>query len=413
LRKAKSEEWEDRDDEEDGGERKGNDRQEIGPYLPSLYTPSNPSSLPPPSPSLSIVFDLLRSAPLGRRGRIHTVHGPIETPFFLPVGTAGAMRGITLNDLRDLQAQVLLCNTYHLHLNPGEDVIEKAGGLHRFVDWEKPILTDSGGYQVFSLSSRRTIVEGGVHFRSHLNGDPFFLGPENTIGIQHRLGADIIMCLDECPPSTASRKTIETAVDRTIKWAKACKVIHDVYSQERGKFPLLFGIVQGGLHADLRQKCVEELVAIGFDGYAIGGLAVGEEEQEMYDVLKIVCPLLPVDQPRYLMGVGVLHQLRACVALGVDMFDCVLPMRVARHGEILLSSGEELKITNARFKSEHVPIDPDSPSDLSHRHLRSYLHHLFKTNERMAETIACKQNLGITLKVMRDLRAEIEQTPTR
>jgi len=358
------------------------------------------------------MFELLAETPLGRRGRLTTAHGIIETPFFLPVGTAGAMRGITFEDLQDLQAQVLLCNTYHLHLHPGEDVVAAAGGLHEFIHWKKPILTDSGGYQVFSLRSLRDVTDEGVHFRSHVNGDPLFLGPENATEIQWKLGADIIMCFDECPPSTASRGEIISAVDRTLQWAKICKATHERLKKQkksRTSPPLLFAIIQGGLYPDLRRKCAEELISIGFDGFALGGLAVGESEEEMEGVLKDVCPLLPKDKPRYLMGVGVIAQLKRCVGLGIDMFDCVLPMRIARHGTLLLSGGEELKITNAAFKTNHALIDPKSPSDLSRVHRLSYLHHLFKTNERLAETIACKQNLGVTLKMMRDLRASIEQ----
>jgi len=350
----------------------------------------------------------------GRRGRIETAHGAIETPFFLPVGTAGAMRGITFADLRDLQAQVLLCNTYHLHLHPGEDTIAAAGGLHAFTGWDRPILTDSGGYQVFSLRGLRHIDERGVAFRAHTDGSRHFLGPDEAMEIQWKLGADIIMCFDECPPSTASKRDIETAVDRTLRWANACKRTHErLKSTSRGLSssdspPLLFGIIQGGLHFDLRKKCAEELQAIGFDGYALGGLAVGESEEEMLSVLRAVTPLLPAAKPRYLMGVGVIHQLKACVALGIDMFDCVLPMRIARHGTLLLSDGSEIRITNARYRDDHSPIDSDSPSDYSRTHRKSYLHHLFKVNERMAETIACKQNLGVTLKMMRDLRSAID-----
>jgi len=245
-----------------------------------------------------------------------------------------------------------------------------------------------------------------------MDGSTQFLGPKEATEIQWKLGADIIMCFDECPPSTASRKEIEAAVDRTLRWAKVCKVTHERLKMERNQTssssPLLFGIIQGGLFADLRKKCAEELIAIGFDGFALGGLAVGESEDEMLDVLRAITPLLPVDQPRYLMGVGVLRQLTACVALGIDMFDCVLPMRIARHGTLLLSDGSELRITNAQWKNSHEPIDPDSPSAFSHTHLRSYLHHLFRVNERMAETIACKQNLGVTLKMMRDLRTAMD-----
>ncbi|OIO52906.1 hypothetical protein AUJ46_06555 [Candidatus Peregrinibacteria bacterium CG1_02_54_53] len=356
------------------------------------------------SSTLCRVFELLCTTDDGRRGRLTTRHGIIETPFFLPVATAGAMRGLSLGDLHDLQAQALLSNTYHLHLHPGEDVIAAAGGLHGFINWQKPILTDSGGYQIFSLRGLRKITDRSVEFRSHTDGKKHILGPQEATQIQHQLGSDIVMCFDECPPSTASRREIEKAVDRTLQWAKICKETHEKLSAPS----LLFGIIQGGLHADLRKKCAEELIALDFDGYAIGGLAVGENEDEMLGVLREVTPLLPVEKPRYLMGVGVRHQLQACVALGIDMFDCVLPMRIARHGTILLSNGSEMRITNAEFKHAHEPIDEHSPSDLSRTHLKSYLHHLFRVHERYAEAIACKQNLGVTLKTMQNLRASIE-----
>lgn len=358
-----------------------------------------------------MMFTLIARTPIGRRGRIETIHGRIETPCFFPVGTAGAMRGLQHRDLIDLQSQVLLCNTYHLHLHPGEDTVAAAGGLHSFIGWNRPILTDSGGYQVFSLRGLRHISESGVEFRAHTDGSRHRLGPTEATQIQWKLGADIIMCFDECPPSTASRRAIEQAVDRTLRWAKICKETHKELknSSENEHSPLLFGIVQGGLHADLRKKCAEELQAIGFDGYAMGGLAVGESEEDMLGILSEIVHLLPEEKPRYLMGVGVLRQLKDCVALGIDMFDCVLPMRIARHGTILLSDGSDLRITNAQCKDAHSPIDPDSTSELSRTHLRSYLHHLFKVNERLAETIACKQNLGVTLQLMRNLRTEMDR----
>lgn len=362
------------------------------------------------------MFTLKQDSPLGRRATLETAHGTIETPFFFPVGTAGAMRGLTHADLIDLKAQVLLCNTYHLHVSPGENTIAAAGGLHDFIGWNRPILTDSGGFQVFSLRGLRHISENGVEFRAHTDGSSHFLGPKEATEIQWKLNADMIMCFDECPPSTASRREIETAVDRTLRWAKVCKITHECLKQasqasltSSTSQPLLFGIVQGGLHFDLRKKCVEELQAICFDGYALGGLAVGESEDEMLGLLREVTPLLPAEKPRYLMGVGVIHQLRACVALGIDMFDCVLPMRIARHGTLLLSDGSEIRITNAQFKEDHSLIDPASPSALSRTHRKSYLHHLFSVHERLAETIACKQNLGVTLKMMRDLRSNIAE----
>lgn len=379
------------------------------------------------------MFTLEKVAPAGRRGHIATPHGIMQTPAFMPVGTAGAMKGITLPDLESLDADILLCNTYHLHISPGADLIEKAGGLHKFIGWNKPIITDSGGFQVFSLEGIRKIEEHGVSFRDHRNGNPLFLGPKEAMQIQHKLGSDIIMCFDECPPSTAPRADQIRAVDRTLRWAKECKAEHEVLKAGReekaGKYqsnnlpalphlsalphlpplsPLLFGIVQGGLHADLRKKCAEELIAIGFDGYAIGGLAVGETEQEMYDVLDVVCPVLPKDKPHYLMGVGLIHQLKECVKRGIDMFDCVAPMREARHGNVWLKDGTKIRIRRSEFAERTDLIDPNSPSPLSKRHSLGYLHHLLRIGERYGETIACMQNIGVTLQVMRELQREIE-----
>ena len=352
---------------------------------------------------------------LGRRGSLQTAHGSIETPVFFPVGTGGAMRGITLEDLRALGSQVLLCNTYHLHLMPGEEVVAEAGGLHDFIGWDGPILTDSGGFQVFSLKSIRKIEEHGVRFQSHIDGRPLFLGPKEAMHIQHKLGSDIIMCFDECPPSTAPRQKQIEAVDRTLRWAKECKTHFEALqcsaktkkrnNEITNQRPLLFGIVQGGLERDLRIKCAEELQAIGFDGYAIGGLAVGETEEEMFDILDAVCPVLPTEKPRYLMGVGRISQMRTAVAKGIDMFDCVLPMREARHGTIHLSDGTTIRILNNKFVHDHSLIDPDSPSPLSRTHTKSYLSHLFHAHERAAETIACMQNMGVMLREMQ-LRSE-------
>lgn len=367
------------------------------------------------------MFELLATTELGRRGRIHTMHGVIETPVFFPVGTGGAMRGILLDDLTTLGSDVLLCNTYHLHLQPGEDVVEEAGGLHKFIGWNGPILTDSGGFQVFSLEGIRKMKVHGVEFQSHIDGSKHFLGPEEAMKIQHKLGSDIIMCFDECPPSTAPRAKQEDAVDRTLRWAAECKKHHvDLLTRllvdsnkqinEETNKPLLFGIVQGGLEQDLRKKCAEELIAIGFDGYAVGGLAVGETEKEMYDVLDYVCPFLPEDKPRYLMGVGKMHQHREAVKRGIDMFDCVLPMREARHGQLYISDGSVIRIRNAQYIHDHSPIDPNSPSMLSRKHSRSYLAHLTRAGERSAEAIACMQNLGVTLHAIKQLREEIEHS---
>ncbi len=376
------------------------------------------------------MFSVMHQSTIGRRGRLTTAHGDIETPFFFPVATAGAMKGITLDHLLALGAQAILCNTYHLHIHPGEQTIADAGGLHRFMGWDKPILTDSGGFQVFSLSDIRSISDNGVTFRNHRNGSQLFLGPVESISIQHKLGSDIIMCFDECPPSTAPRAAQIAAVDRTLKWAKICKETHEKMSEKKKKSDrskrnesgtssissqsshssLLFAIVQGGLERDLREKCAQELIAIGFDGYAVGGLAVGETEEEMYSVLDVVCPILPTEKPRYLMGVGELHQHREAVRRGIDMFDCVSPMREARHGNIWLSDGTKLRIRRKEYLSDHSVIDPQSPSPLSRQHLRSYLAHLVRIGERYGETIACLQNMAVTLENMRRIREAIEST---
>lgn len=353
------------------------------------------------------MFTLQKSTGLGRRATLRTSHGDIETPFFMPVATAGAMKGISLPDLEELGAQILLCNTYHMHVQPGEGIVRDAGGLHGFLHWNKPILTDSGGFQVFSLQSIRTITDDGVRFQNHRNGSPLFIGPKESITIQHALGADIIMCFDECPPSTAPRVDQMKAVDRTLRWAKECKRVHEGLKGER-KFPLLFGIVQGGLERDLREKCAQELIAIGFDGYAVGGLAVGETEHEMMNVLDVVCPLLPQDKPRYLMGVGEIHQLQQAAARGIDMADCVSPMREARHGNVWLSSGTKVRILRSEFRTDYSPIDVQSPTRYGRDHSKAYLHHLMRLGERYGETIACMQNMGVMLQAMRTLREAIQ-----
>lgn len=352
------------------------------------------------------MFTLEKTTPIGRRGTLSLARGAVDTPFFMPVGTAGAMKGLTHEHLLDLGAQILLSNTYHLHLHPGEDVVAEAGGLHSFIGWGKPMLTDSGGFQVFSLRGISKIEEHGVRFQSHLNGDQHFIGPEESMRIQHKLGSDIIMAFDECSPSKSSRADIIKAVDRTLRWAQECKKWHDTLKGPHER--LLFGIVQGGLEQDLRQKCAEELIAMDFDGYAIGGLAVGEEPADMFQVLDWVCPILPKEKLRYLMGVGVIEQLRTAVSKGIDMFDCVLPMRIARHGTILLSDGTDIRIQNAEFKHDHSVLDPDSPSLFGRTYKKSFVHHLFKMKERLADTIAGSQNVGVTLEAMRTLQKEIE-----
>lgn len=357
------------------------------------------------------MFQLVCSTDLGRHGLLSTPHGVLATPFFLPVATCGAMKGLTHEQLIDVGAEALLCNTYHLHLQPGEGTILLAGGLHRFIAWEKPILTDSGGFQVFSLRGLSHIREDGVTFRSHRDGSTHFIGPVESMMIQHALGSDIIMCFDDCPPSLSSRSRILDAVDRTLHWARRCKVAHEERCAARELLPeerpLLFGIVQGGLEPDLRKKCAEELQAIGFDGFAIGGLAVGESESEMLSVLDLVCPILPRDAPRYLMGVGKIDQHRSCVQRGIDMFDCVLPMREARHGSVYLSDGTRIRIRGAQFAQDFAPLDLASPSQIGTRYSRAYVRHLLHSGERLGETIACTQNMAVTLGKMHQLRQAI------
>jgi len=279
----------------------------------------------------SFMFTLSKTTALGRAGTLHTDHGDIPTPCFMPVGTAGAMKGITFGDLDTLAADILLCNTYHLHLHPGEDIIAQAGGLHAFTGWKKPIITDSGGFQVFSLKSIRKISDTGVEFRSHRNGEKHFIGPKEAMEIQHKFGSDIIMCFDECPSSTAKRADIIKAVDRTLLWAKECMKRHKELVLSDKHAVRLFGIVQGGVERDLRQKCAEELIAMGFDGYAVGGLAVGESPEEMYQVLEDVCPLLPAEKPHYLMGVGDLEQIQKVV-----LFHCGRPWDQGVQAELIL-----------------------------------------------------------------------------
>lgn len=355
------------------------------------------------------MFTLEKTTKFGRKGEIQTAHGAVPTPVFMPVATAGAMKGITFDDLHALGADIMLSNTYHLHLAPGEKIVNEAGGLHSFTSWDKPILTDSGGFQVFSLEKIRKISDDGVEFRDHRNGDLHFIGPKEAMQIQHALGADIIMCFDECPPSTAPRAAQLKAVERTLLWAKMCKEEHLKLSKKSKHPPLLFGIVQGGLEKDLRQKCAKALIEIGFDGYAVGGLAVGETEKEMYDVLDYVCPLLPPDKPRYLMGVGERHQLKEAIAKGIDMFDCVSPMREARHGNVWLSDGTKLRIRRAENATDHTPIDADSPASTSRKHTKAYLRHLMQIGERYGETIACIQNMAMILDSVKKIRTSIDE----
>lgn len=334
-----------------------------------------------------------------RLGRLETAHGTIETPAFMPVGTRGAVKTLLHEQLLRLDTQIILGNTYHLMLRPGLDIIKKGGGLHRFINWPRPILTDSGGYQVFSLSSLNKVTQEGVHFQSHIDGARYFLGPEESMQIQKGLGSDIVMAFDQCAPYPCERHELEQALKRTSAWAKVCR-----------NFPLqphqaLFGIVQGGVHADLRQQSAEELVPLQFDGYAIGGLSVGEPAELMYQTIEVTEPLLPEDKPRYLMGVGTPRNIVEAVMRGIDMFDCVMPTRNARNGTAFTWAGK-ITVKAGRYAEDFTPIDPQLDSYAS-QFTKAYIRHLLNVDEISGLTLMTLQNIGFYLDFMRALRQAI------
>ena len=339
-----------------------------------------------------------------RIGRLHTPHGTIDTPIFMPVGTLATVKTMSPEELVELGSQIILSNTYHLWLRPGEDIVKEAGGLHKFMNWDKPILTDSGGFQVFSLSDRRTIEEEGVHFRSHLDGSKLFLSPEKAMEIQHALGSDIMMAFDECPPYPASHEYVKNSIERTSRWAERCLKFHKGSGQD--KTQALFGIVQGGEYQDLRAQSARDLVAMDFPGYAIGGLSVGEPKDIMYRMLEETIPLLPENKPRYLMGVGSPDALIEGVIRGVDMFDCVLPTRIARNGTCFTSSGR-LVVKNKKFERDFGPLDPGCDCYTCKNYSRAYIRHLFKADEILGLRLTSYHNLYFLLKLMRDVRTAI------
>ncbi|MFA7412606.1 MAG: tRNA guanosine(34) transglycosylase Tgt, partial [Tissierellaceae bacterium] len=304
---------------------------------------------------MAIKFELLKEArdSKARLGKLHTPHGVVETPIFMPVGTRATVKAMTPEELKDLEAQIILSNTYHLYLKPGHELIKEAGGLHKFMNWNGPILTDSGGFQVFSLGDLRKIKEEGVEFRSHIDGSTHFISPEKSIEIQNALGSDIMMSFDECTPYPASYEYSKESMERTSRWAKRCKDYHKDWDRQS-----LFGIVQGGMYKDLREQSVKELVDLDFPGYAVGGLSVGEPKELMCEILGHTTPFLPKDKPRYLMGVGTPDYLFEAVEHGIDMADCVLPTRIARNGTVLTSSGK-LVIRNAKYSKDFSSLDPE------------------------------------------------------
>jgi queuine tRNA-ribosyltransferase len=359
-----------------------------------------------------VTFDLSHRDGSARRGLLKTAHGDVETPVFMPVGTQGVVKAMTARDLEELGASIILGNTYHLYLRPGDALIARHGGLHRFSSWNRAILTDSGGYQVFSLAARRTVGEEGVHFRSHLDGSAHLLTPEKAVDVQAHLGSDIAMVLDECPALPASPDTLRTSVELTGRWARRCRErlleIRGGGSGVRATNPdqAQFGIVQGGTSPELRAMSAELTRAIGFEGYAIGGLSVGEAADEMNDVVERTAALLPEEQPRYLMGVGTPLDIVEAIARGVDMFDCVLPTRNARNGQLFTSEGP-INIKNAQYAEDDGPADPACACPTCTRYSRAYLRHLFLAGEITASTLNTLHNLYFYLDTMRRIRDAI------
>ncbi len=359
-----------------------------------------------------------------RTGVIKTARGPLHTPAFMPVGTQGTVKAMSPLELEEIGAEIILCNTYHLYLRPGSEIIHKLGGLHKFIHWNRPILTDSGGFQVFSLSSLRKIKEDGVEFRSHIDGSLHFLSPEKAMEIQSMLGSDIAMAFDECTPYPAEYEYAVRSLELTTKWAGQCKeFLEELKSKSaEGKdspdtvsalpsfrapaLPKLFGIVQGGMYKDLRKRSLEELAEIGFDGYAVGGMSVGEPKEEMYGIIEYIAPLLPADTPRYLMGVGDLRDVLVAVENGFDMFDCVMPTRNARNGTLFTSAGR-VSIKRTEFKDDPAPLDPDCDCYTCRNFSKAYLRHLFLSKEILSMRLNTIHNLRFYLTFFSAMREAI------
>ena len=342
-----------------------------------------------------------------RAGVVTTDHGSIETPIFMPVGTAGSVKAVHQRELeQDVKAEIILGNTYHLYLRPGLDIIEKAGGLHKFNGWQKPILTDSGGYQVYSLSGTRKIKEEGVTFKSHIDGSKHVFTPEGVMDIQRTIGADIIMAFDECTPYPCDYGYARESMEMTHRWLKRCCDRFDETEGKYGYSQTLFPIVQGSTYKDLREKSAETIASFGREGNAIGGLSVGEPHEMMYEQTEVVCNILPQDKPRYLMGVGTPENLLECIALGVDMFDCVMPTRNARNGMLFTSEGI-LNMRNEKWKDDHSPIDPNLGGYVSSFYTKAYLRHLITSKEILGAQIASIHNLSFYLWLMKEARQHI------
>ena len=358
------------------------------------------------------MYELLKKDGLAKRGRLHTVHGVIETPVFMNVGTAAAIKGaVSTTDLQEIKTQVELSNTYHLHVRPGDEVIKKLGGIHKFMVWDKPILTDSGGFQVFSLAGLRRIKEEGVYFNSHIDGRKIFMGPEESMQIQSNLASTIAMAFDECPSSIAEKDYIEKSVDRTTRWLIRCKKemerlnsLPDTINQEQ----MLFGINQGGIYEDIRIRHAKEIADLHLDGYAIGGLAVGESHEDMYRILDAVVPHLPQNAPTYLMGVGTPANILEAVDRGVDFFDCVYPSRNGRHGHVYTRHGK-LNLYNARYELDDRPIEEGCRCPACRTYSRAYIRHLLKAKEMLGMRLCVLHNLYFYNSMMEEIRQAIEE----
>ncbi|MCR6513401.1 MAG: tRNA guanosine(34) transglycosylase Tgt [Clostridium chrysemydis] len=357
-------------------------------------------------------YTLLKKDGKARRGRFKTPHGTVETPVFMNVGTIGVIKGaVSSMDLKDISCQVELSNTYHLHLRPGDKVVKELGGLHKFMNWDRPILTDSGGFQVFSLAGMRKIKEEGVYFRSHLDGRKIFMGPEESMQIQSNLASTIAMAFDECIPIPSSREYVEKSVERTTRWLQRCKnemdrlnTLEDTINKEQ----MLFGINQGATFKDIRVEHAKTITKMDLDGYAIGGLAVGETHAEMYDIIDTVVPHLPQDKPIYLMGVGTPENILEAVARGVDFFDCVLPARNGRHGQVFTKTGK-LNMNNAKFELDTRPMDEGCECPACKHYTRAYVRHLFKAKEMLAMRLCVLHNLYFYNKLMEEIREAIDE----
>ena len=358
------------------------------------------------------MFEILHTNGCARRGRFHTIHGTVETPVFQNVGTIAAIKGaVSTMDLKNLGCQIELSNTYHLHLRPGDKVVKQMGGLHKFMNWDRPILTDSGGFQVFSLASRRKITEEGVSFNSHIDGRRIFMGPEESMQIQSNLASTIAMAFDECVQNPAPYEYVKKSCERTFRWLLRCreemKRLNSL-PDTINKSQMLFGINQGGIFDDLRAENMKKMAELELDGYAVGGLAVGESHEEMYHILDVVLPLAPENKPRYLMGVGTPANIIEGVARGIDFFDCVMPSRNARHGFMFTKNGT-MNLMNQKYELDPLPIDPECGCEACRNYSRSYIRHLFKAKEMLAMRLCVIHNLYFYNQLVAEIRKAIEE----